>query len=339
MLLPASLRLIRGLAHRCYHHSPILAQAKVTQAEYQEEVKQLLSQKVDPLPRHEVIDVKHRKIESASPKYVDGKTPVVFIHGFLGNLKNWLSVGRKINQVQSRPVYAVDMRNHGSSQHASPMDNITMTRDLEKYLEEHIDQPVCLAGHSMGAKVAMLLALLRPDLVKSLVVIDNAPANEKLEENFYLDVLGMAKCEQEKELLSKSYEEKKKVAKDILSRYEPDKNVRSFIVSNIDRKPVAEPTTLFHVPAMNFLKDNILGELEKWPTEKLHGKTFNGNVLVIRGKQSLFIKDKHLEKDFPRYYPSFESVTLDAGHWVVQEQHEAFGRIMEEFLEKTDLAD
>src|ERR671921_957986 len=40
-----------------------------------------------------------------------------------------------------------------------------------------LGDPVTLVGHSMGGKVAMQLALRRPELLRALVVVDVAPAD------------------------------------------------------------------------------------------------------------------------------------------------------------------
>ncbi|WRL63745.1 alpha/beta fold hydrolase [Blastococcus brunescens] len=45
---------------------------------------------------------------------------------------------------------------------------------------ERLGEPVTLVGHSMGGKVAMQLALRRPELLRALVVVDIAPVEYPL---------------------------------------------------------------------------------------------------------------------------------------------------------------
>src|SRR5690348_1880202 len=45
---------------------------------------------------------------------------------------------------------------------------------------ESYGEPVTLVGHSMGGKVAMQLALRRPELLRALVVVDVAPVHYPL---------------------------------------------------------------------------------------------------------------------------------------------------------------
>ena len=45
---------------------------------------------------------------------------------------------------------------------------------------EQFGEPVTLVGHSMGGKVAMQLALRRPELLRALVVVDIAPVEYPL---------------------------------------------------------------------------------------------------------------------------------------------------------------
>ncbi len=51
-----------------------------------------------------------------------------------------------------------------------------MTQDVAETMIAHHATPAAIMGHSMGGKVAMLLALEHPELVSSLVIGDMAPA-------------------------------------------------------------------------------------------------------------------------------------------------------------------
>jgi pimeloyl-ACP methyl ester carboxylesterase len=71
----------------------------------------------------------------------------------------------------TRPVIAVDMRNHGQS----PWYDSHSYADLADDLAGVMDQPMDVIGHSMGGKAAMVLALQNPALVRRLIVADIAP--------------------------------------------------------------------------------------------------------------------------------------------------------------------
>ncbi|WP_431268833.1 alpha/beta fold hydrolase [Dankookia sp. P2] len=74
-----------------------------------------------------------------------------------------------------RRVIALDLRNHGSSGRAGAMDYPAMAADVAETLASLGAAPAAVLGHSMGGKVAMALALERPERVERLVVADIAP--------------------------------------------------------------------------------------------------------------------------------------------------------------------
>ena len=72
-------------------------------------------------------------------------------------------------------VIAPDWRGHGASgwQHA-PYAIADLCADLDAFLLHYSpDTPACIIGHSMGARVAALVAGLRPERVGRLVMIDH----------------------------------------------------------------------------------------------------------------------------------------------------------------------
>ncbi|WP_210527153.1 alpha/beta fold hydrolase [Rubellimicrobium arenae] len=97
---------------------------------------------------------------------------LLIAHGLFGSARNWGVIARRLSD--TREVLAVDMRNHGQSFHDPVHDYPAMARDLAGAIEDH-GSPVDVLGHSMGGKAAMVLALLRPGLVRRLVVLDIAP--------------------------------------------------------------------------------------------------------------------------------------------------------------------
>lgn len=97
-----------------------------------------------------------------------------------------------------------DLRNHGSSPHAQPLDYSTMANDVLTFCQKHSLEKVTLLGHSMyvmatssrcpflprsrGGKVVSALALrddLPKDYLRSLIVVDVAPVNHRISKQFF----------------------------------------------------------------------------------------------------------------------------------------------------------
>jgi pimeloyl-ACP methyl ester carboxylesterase len=91
----------------------------------------------------------------------------------LGSTRNWTTVGQELSA--GRRVFALDLRNHGMSPHADSMTYEEMARDVARWLDAQGLPQAELLGHSMGGKVAMVLACRQPARVSRLVVVDIAP--------------------------------------------------------------------------------------------------------------------------------------------------------------------
>ena len=96
---------------------------------------------------------------------------VVFCHGLFGQGKNFTAIGKVL--ADDHRVTLVDMPDHGRSPRTDGFDYLAYADLVAELLSP--DDPVALVGHSMGGKVAMLLALRHPELVERLVVVDVAP--------------------------------------------------------------------------------------------------------------------------------------------------------------------
>ncbi len=99
--------------------------------------------------------------------------PLIVLHGLFGSARNWAGHARSLSDTHH--VYALDLRNHGSSERAMTMTYAEMAEDVAGFIaEQGLTDPIVM-GHSMGGKVAMQLALSDPDSVKALIVVDIAP--------------------------------------------------------------------------------------------------------------------------------------------------------------------
>lgn len=91
----------------------------------------------------------------------------------LGSSRNWQSAGAEL--AAHFHVFALDLRNHGASPHAAEMTYGAMVGDVLAWLAAQGIDRATFVGHSMGGKVAMLLACRQPGRVARLVVVDIAP--------------------------------------------------------------------------------------------------------------------------------------------------------------------
>ena len=99
--------------------------------------------------------------------------PVIILHGLLGMLDNWKTVGRKLSD--SYQIYLVDQRNHGKSFHSDEFTYTLLAEDLKQWMDEEEISSAHLIGHSMGGKTVMQFAQMYPDSVDKTVVVDIAP--------------------------------------------------------------------------------------------------------------------------------------------------------------------
>jgi len=104
-----------------------------------------------------------------------GSTPFLLCHGFSGSSHDFALNIETLSG--DRPVVAIDHRGHGRSQKLGATDRYSIDRlaaDLIAFVDAEIGKPVDLLGHSMGGSIALRLTLARPDLVRSLILMDTS---------------------------------------------------------------------------------------------------------------------------------------------------------------------
>jgi esterase len=224
--------------------------------------------------------------------------PVVVLHGLLGRARNWLSIARALE-----PTYAVhlaDLRNHGASPWSAEMSYPAMARDVAALIERLAAGPARLVGHSMGGKVAMTLALTRPELVERLVVVDIAAIGYAHGYESFIRAM---------QALDLASLRRRADADTALAAAIPDAAMRGFLLQNlstVDGRLVWQPNLAVLLATMP--------ELVDFPAA-LDGKTFGAQAWCLRGAGSSYV-DAAGEAALQRLFPAIRIQSIaGAGHW------------------------
>jgi len=122
--------------------------------------------------------------------------PLVLIHGFGGDLDNWLF---NIDALaEGGPVYALDLPGHGQSVKSARPAGLGLLADTVVAFMDHLGlERAHLAGHSMGGLVAATVAVRAPERAASVTLICPAGLGSEINAG-YID--GFVKASGRKDL-------------------------------------------------------------------------------------------------------------------------------------------
>jgi esterase len=251
---------------------------------------------------------------------------VVFLHGLFGQGRNWMTIAKAL--ADRHRVTLVDLPNHGRSAWTEHVDYLDMAAQVAALLET--DGAATVVGHSMGGKVAMALALTRPELVERLVVADMSPvdyADEALEESTG-GVLGYARILLELDL---TRVHRREDADHLLEGPVPNSTVRSFLLQNLRRDESTPSGWRWAANLDAVVRDGAT--LAGWPEEVLAGLApYDGRVLWLAGELSGYVQPDY-DEAMRRWFPHYRKVTIKgAGHWLHSERPDVFIDAMRQFL-------
>jgi esterase len=237
-----------------------------------------------------------------------GNGPLVILHGLLGSSRNWQTVGRDL--AATFQVFAVDLRNHGGSPHANEMTYDAMVADVVAWLDQQGLSKITLMGHSMGGKVAMLLACRHPERIERLIVVDIAPKD-------YYWVAHRAEFASMNELDLEHLQSRAEAELRFEARVN-DWAMRKFLATNLERNADGRWRWMVNLPVLTA----ALATLEKNPLAS--GDRYDGPVLFIAGGKSNYVvaADRAL---VTRHFPNAKISVLEAsGHNPHMDAREAF---------------
>ncbi|PKI64425.1 hypothetical protein CRG98_015150 [Punica granatum] len=106
---------------------------------------------------------------------------VVFLHGFLGRSEDWIPIMKGVSG--SARCISIDLPGHGESRVKSSNGEArdlqlsieVVANILSKTLEQVSQEKVTIVGYSMGARIALYMALKFSDKVKGAAIISGSP--------------------------------------------------------------------------------------------------------------------------------------------------------------------
>ncbi|KAJ7130992.1 alpha/beta-hydrolase, partial [Mycena filopes] len=240
---------------------------------------------------------------------------IVLLHGLLGSSRNFAAHSRTFAEKLQRPVYALDLRNHGSSEHVQPMTytrwlpmlltsfNNSLSdvshRSLHVRAREYLDR-LSFQRPSRGGKVAMAVALessLPASTLSKLIVVDIAPARGTMSAEFHQHIKAM------KEIEAAEVSQRKEA----LRFYNRSGSLR-LLLTNLIQKPNG---SRFRIP-LDLLGESAtdIGYFPFTPEEA----QWTGKTLFIKGSKSNFL-NRHNIPLAEKFFPNMRLETLDTHHW------------------------
>ena len=238
-------------------------------------------------------------------------------HGLYGRGKNWQAFSKKLTKKENQIVVTVDLRNHGGNEFEQDISYILMMNDIICLFNYLGVENTNLLGHSMGGKLAMVLALLEPKYVNKVIIADIAPVDYDNNENQIINSLLN---------INLNLIRNRKEADEVLSKYIDQKFLRSFLLQNLE---LLDGEYKWSINLMAIKKS--LNNLRKFPTIKKINK-FDKEVLCIYGGNSEYVKEAHF-KIFKKFFSNILFYKIkNANHFLHIENPLEFYEVSNKFL-------
>ncbi|HVI50363.1 MAG TPA: alpha/beta fold hydrolase [Candidatus Sulfotelmatobacter sp.] len=240
--------------------------------------------------------------------------PLIILHGLFGSARNWGGICRALSDI--RQVHALDLRNHGASPWSAEMTYEAMAEDVAEYIIRRGLAPCDLLGHSMGGKTAMQLALIQPELLERLIVVDIAPVSY-VRESYPEYVDAMKRVD-----LSRTTRRAEIDAQ--LAPVITDDSLRAFLLQNL----ISEHGHFRWRINLDGIGPNLPGIIA-FPE---HHGGFSGPTTFLAGERSDYIRPRD-EAAMKRLFPHCKLIEIGAsGHWPHAEQPEKFLKLVRSAL-------
>jgi esterase len=240
---------------------------------------------------------------------------ILLVHGLFGSLDNLSALRRQLTE--KFQVLSVDLPDHGKSAFTQAFSFAQNAKLISELVDRLKIKKLSIVGHSLGGKVAMQLAINKPELISHLIVLDIAPVQYTAHHTNVFQGLNNVML---------SGITSRKEADIALSKYVVDSSTRQFLLKS-----------LYHENAIWKWRFNLS------LLEKDYGKLsaaigseqpYLGPVLFIKGENSDYLLPEY-KKAVLKLFPNSQAKMIsDTGHWLHAEKPELCAKIILAFLFK-----
>lgn len=249
----------------------------------------------------------------------EGDVDVVLLHGLFGSGNNLGQLARGLRD--DCRVHSIDLPDHGRSAWLPSASIQAYAHSVASWLDERELSECFVVGHSLGGKVAMQLAVNRPDLIAGLVVLDISPVAYTVRRHDHIfEALRTATA---------SRPQTRAEARDELLKYLDEPQVADFLLTSAYTEDSGGIGWRFNLTQLEADYPRMLSGIEVQDARSLPCRL---PVLLVRGANSNYVA-KTTKQDFAHVFAALSVVTVkNAGHWLHQEQTETVLAIIKKFI-------
>ncbi len=165
-------------------------------------------------PEPETIEAAGKRIQYVKMGEGDG-TPIVFVHGFGGDLNNWLFTQPALSE--DRTTYAIDLLGHGGSEKDVGDGTLpNLVGALRDFMKAMDIGKAHLVGHSLGGAVVLSVSQEAPDAVASVTTVCGAGFGDDINMDYITGFIEGKRQRQLTQTLGALFADKSLVSKDMV---------------------------------------------------------------------------------------------------------------------------
>ncbi|KAH8307636.1 hypothetical protein KR044_006412 [Drosophila immigrans] len=247
--------------------------------------------------------------------------PILLMHGLNASRANWRRASRIISKRGSRPVIAVDTRNHGRSAHSPDHTPKHLAADAAAFIRTHNLNRIVALGHSVGGgRGLMTLALTHPEMVERAIFVDITPGSLPQDilnmSHIFKKMIEVVKTIPEELTLS---EGRKLILPSFVKLVKSDLDLILIVHNLMKTESGAFEWRSNPQAILNGWQETVI-DYEKSLVEL---EPYEGETLLIAAMKTKFVSLENVEI-MRRYFPKLRVEYLDSEHKVHLDQHEKF---------------